>query len=66
MYVFGLQAGGYENLGCTGKDVENYVRDSMEEMRGRDPKVLYEHFKDQLEMDEALFLTFDESDDWKF
>ncbi|XP_058080669.1 protein FAR1-RELATED SEQUENCE 5-like [Magnolia sinica] len=55
MAVLSAQLGGYENIGCTEKDLTNYERDKRQKSKGRDAQMLYEHFEEMKE----LHLTFE-------
>ncbi|XP_058076451.1 protein FAR1-RELATED SEQUENCE 5-like [Magnolia sinica] len=55
MAVLSAQLGGYENIGCTEKDLTNYERDKRQKSKGCDAQMLYEHFEEMKE----LHLTFE-------
>jgi hypothetical protein len=50
MAVLEIESGGYENIGCTERDVRNYERDKKEKVKGRDADLLFEYFEEMKEL----------------
>ncbi|PIA32084.1 hypothetical protein AQUCO_04600031v1 [Aquilegia coerulea] len=59
----GVQAGGFENIGCFQKDLYNYQRDVRKELKGHDAEMFREYLKSEEEKNPSFTYTIDVDDE---
>ncbi|PIA31367.1 LOW QUALITY PROTEIN: hypothetical protein AQUCO_05000035v1 [Aquilegia coerulea] len=59
----GVQAGGFENIGCIQKDLYNYQRDVCKELKGHDAEMFREYLKSEEEKNPSFTYTIDVDDE---
>ncbi|XP_058217039.1 protein FAR1-RELATED SEQUENCE 5-like [Rhododendron vialii] len=63
MSFFEVQAGGFENVGFTRRDLYNYGRDKKAFVGGHDANMLYEHFERKKAKNPGFMFTFERDDE---
>ncbi|KAG9459141.1 hypothetical protein H6P81_003649 [Aristolochia fimbriata] len=51
--------GGYQNVGCTSRDIRNFERDIRQEKKDYDAELLLEHFKESAEINPSFFYRYE-------
>ncbi|XP_024171445.1 protein FAR1-RELATED SEQUENCE 5-like [Rosa chinensis] len=55
--ILGVQAGGFQYIGCTQQDLYNLERDKRKETRGHDGEMLHDYFLLEQEKDSGFYFT---------
>ncbi|KAL6211603.1 hypothetical protein ACLB2K_016826 [Fragaria x ananassa] len=55
--ILGVQAGGFQYIGCTQQDLYNLERDKRKETKGHDGEMLHDYFQLEQEKDSGFYFT---------
>lgn len=61
--LLGVQAGGFENIGCTQRDLYNLERDKRNEMKGHDGHMLHEFLMGEQGKNPSFYFKIESNDE---
>ncbi|KAK1267428.1 Protein FAR-RED IMPAIRED RESPONSE 1 [Acorus gramineus] len=57
--VMGSESGGYGEIGCTERDVRNYLAKSRDKLKDYDAELFLNHFKEKKEMSSSYYFAYE-------
>ncbi|KAK1257046.1 Protein FAR-RED IMPAIRED RESPONSE 1 [Acorus gramineus] len=58
MSILGMDSGGYEEVGCTERDIRNYIGKNRNELKDYDAELFPNHFKEKSEMNPSCYFAY--------
>ncbi|KAK1270078.1 Protein FAR-RED IMPAIRED RESPONSE 1 [Acorus gramineus] len=59
MSIMGLDSGGYGEIGCTERDVRNYLSKTRDDLKDCDAEMFLNHFKEKKEMNPSFYFAYE-------
>ncbi|KAK1267435.1 Protein FAR-RED IMPAIRED RESPONSE 1 [Acorus gramineus] len=59
MSILGTDSGGYGEVGCTERDVRNYIGKTRSDLRDYDAELFLNHFKEKSEMNPSYYFAYE-------